>query len=85
MESTCDISQKRWLTRKEAAIYLGFSIKHIDNERMAGKISYLVGNGNSKLPTIRFERKALDDYMMRYYKQIESVDDCKILNRRKKG
>ena len=74
MEINCDISLKIWLTRKEAAAYLGYSVKYIDNERKAGKISYLEQKGANKLPSIRFERVELDKYMRRNYKEIKSVD-----------
>lgn len=74
METNCDISLKTWLTRKEAAAYLGYGTKFLDNERKAGKISFLEKKGESKLPSIRFERVELDKYMRRNYKEIKSVD-----------
>lgn len=81
MESNCDISLKTWLTRDEAAAYLGYSVKFIDNERKAGKISFLEQKGASKLPSIRFERVELDRYMRRNYKEIKSVEDFRLKRR----
>lgn len=69
MKSTSDISQKTWLTEKEACCYLSLSDDTLREQRKAAKLPYRIFGKR----TIYYKREDLDKFMEKnteYYKAI---------------
>jgi len=65
---------KRWYSNAEAAIYTGFGIKHLENARNAGQLTYHQQRGRN-LARIYYEKQHLDEWMERNFKKIECTTD----------
>lgn len=67
---------KQWYSNTQAAIYTGFSKKHLENARKEGKLTFhQQRDGN--LPRIYYEKQHLDEWMERSFKKIECITDFK--------
>ena len=68
--------EKRWYSKQEAALYLGFSERYIDLLRETNQITFRIKTEGGK-NRVYFERQHLDDYMERNFKKIECITDFK--------